>query len=133
MEKIKLSEILLAVGVLSLGAAMLLIVFLGAPSAKGAAPSGLPASIASSSLQTVTTSARLLFATSTSCAARIITTKGTAINLTFSDKTGIRPGATAGAVQAASTTVAYDGGLYGCDAVYAYSYASQVLDVYEAY
>lgn len=102
--------------------------------AGASAPSGLPAQTinATSSNPTVTTTASLVFATSSQCSARIVTTPGTsAIMLTFSDNQGKTPTALYGHLQAASTTVAYDSGLYGCGAVKVYSFASQAISVTE--
>ena len=82
----------------------------------GSAPSGLPAIVASSTLAyPVGTSATILFATST-CSARVITTREAAISLAFNGALGQTPTAIAGHVQLASTTVAYDSGQYGCGA-----------------
>jgi len=50
----------------------------------------------------------------------------------FSDAQGFVPNVAKGFYQAASTTVAYDSGLYGCDAVRIYSFATQQITVLEA-
>ena len=86
------------------------------------APSGLPTSMATSSTvamgqATVST----LFATSTYCTSRVIGTVADAIIIQFSPGIGGVYGTSSlqngfGYVQAASTTVAYDAGLYGCGA-----------------
>jgi len=95
--------------------------------ALGSAPSGLPASVATSTTVTATAGvAKLLFATSTNCAARSIGAQ-VAINITFSDINGQRPTNADGHPQAASTTVAYDGGLYGCGAVYVFPLVTGVI------
>lgn len=87
----------------------------------GSAPTGQPATVATTTLsRTVGTSQTLLFATST-CTSRIISTTNGAVYLTFSDVQGIQPTAITGHLQLGSTTVAYDSGLYGCDAVRAIS------------
>lgn len=90
----------------------------------GQATPGLQAKVATTTLsRTIGTSQSLLVASST-CVNRIITTAGGSgggIYLTFSDIQGIVPTATTGHFQAGSTTVAYDSGLYGCDAVRAIS------------
>jgi hypothetical protein len=93
----------------------------------GSAPSGLQGTLATSSIMSVATTATQLFATST-CSARIISTAGKAIMLTFSDYANQSPLSTFGHIQPASTTVAYDSGLYGCGLVKAYSFdnATQV-------
>lgn len=102
--------------------------------ASASAPSGLPATIATTSNPTVNTTAALVFATSTnqSCAARIITTYASPIMLTFSQNQGKIPTGTFGHLQPASTTVAYDSGQYGCNAVYIYSFVSQAITVSES-
>lgn len=84
--------------------------------AEASAPSGLPAAFASSSLQTVSASAAsTITATTTWCSSRVITTTGRDVMLTFDDaKT---PTGLFGHYQAASTTVAYDSGIYGCGAI----------------
>lgn len=87
----------------------------------GAANPGTQATIATSSNPTVGTSPSLVFATST-CQARVITTYANPIMVYFSDFKGQRPSATAGHLQSASTTVAYDASVYGCNAVYIYGY-----------
>ena len=52
--------------------------------------------------------------------------------LTFSDNQGKVPSGVYGHLQAASTTVAYDGGQYGCGAVRIYSFTSQAITVSES-
>ena len=92
----------------------------------------VPATVATSSFQAVTAgSARILFATSTSCAARIVSTQAGAIKLTFSDLTGQRPTGVSGHQQNASTTVAYPAEDYGCNAVWVYPYGTDTLTVTE--
>lgn len=87
----------------------------------GGAPAGVMSTIATTTLsRSITTSQSLLFASST-CASRVITTTGGGIYLTFSDVQGIVPTATTGHFQAASSTVLYDGDLYGCNAFRAIS------------
>ena len=101
------------------------------PHSLASAPSGLNATIATSSSYSLTTTASVLFATST-CAARIITTQASPIMLTFSDYAGQTPTALLGHLQAASTTVAYDSGLYGCGLVKAYSFTTATTTVSES-
>jgi len=92
----------------------------------------LPATIATTTTDTVTSTATRIVATST-CSARIISTSGTSgIMLTFSDIEGKVPSATAGHWQAASTTIAYDASQYGCGAVRAYAGASTLVTISEA-
>lgn len=70
------------------------------------------------------------------CAARVITTKGSYINFTLDDANGgdvasTTVGSTIGHLQAASTTVIYDGATFGCGSVWAYSPASTTITVSE--
>lgn len=85
-------------------------------SVNGSAPPGLPAFVSSSSNQTIASTARLLFATS-SCSARTISTRAEPLMLGFGEFVGFVPSAITGVYQAASTTVTYDSGQYGCGAV----------------
>lgn len=96
----------------------------------GSAPAGLPATVATSSNLTVSATALSALATST-CAARIVTTGAAAVMLTFSDYAGQTPTGLYGHLQAASTTVAYDSGLYGCGLMKVYSFATQQITVSE--
>jgi hypothetical protein len=101
--------------------------------AQGAAPSGLPAVVGTSTTQhLVAATPTLVFPTSTNCAARVITTASSSIQISFSDKQSLVPGVTAGHMQAGSTTVAYDSGLYGCDAVRIYSWTAQKITIQES-
>lgn len=83
------------------------------------APQGLATTIASSSVRTVGTSTPVtLFATSTPCLSRVISTRGQAISLSFDWKlSSTSLSETIGHIQAASTTEYYDSGLYGCSVV----------------
>ena len=82
------------------------------PNAFGSAPSGLPANLATSSTISVGSSTVVtLFSTDLFCASRIITTQLQPMFISFGSTT---PSNIAGHYQAASTTVAYDSGLYGC-------------------
>ena len=101
-----------------------------ASNAKASAPTGLPATIATTSPATVGTTAISVFATS-SCSARIITTYASPVMLTFSDYSGQTPTGTFGHLQAASTTVVYDSGQYGCGLVKVYSFTTQTITVSE--
>lgn len=100
------------------------------PIALGSATAGLPASVATTSVETVGTTATMVFATST-CTSRIITTEGSPIMITFSDYAGQSPTGSLGHWQAGSTTVAYDSGLYGCGAVKVYSNPQSVITTTE--
>lgn len=75
--------------------------------------------------QSVTT----LFAKNSSCTSRLVSTVGTAVMLSFSS--AVTPTGTAGAVQAASTSVSYDNANYGCGAITAYAAASTTITLTE--
>ena len=85
----------------------------------GQAVSGVQSTIGTSSTVLVGTSTPMtLTATSTGCAARIITTGAQAIRISFSHHlSSTTLGNDIGHLQLGSTTVAYDSGLYGCDFV----------------
>lgn len=84
-------------------------------SAQGSAPSGLAATVATSSTITTSASADVVaFATSTNCASRTIGTRAKGISIMFN---GNPPTTGVGFWQAASTTVTYDGALFGCGGV----------------
>lgn len=95
-----------------------------------AAPPGLQATLATTSNPTVTSTANLIIASST-CNARIITTYGSAVMITFADNFGTigGPTATFGHLQAASTTISYNADMYGCGAVRIYSFTTQAITV----
>ncbi len=82
---------------------------------KGSAPTGYATQISTSSTITLSGTSGVAFASSTDCTNRVVTVPpagGARIN--FGDNAGIVPSATVGHMQAASTTVYYDSGLYGC-------------------
>lgn len=97
------------------------------------APSGLAATVATTSIAAVTNSSSYLFATTTfgNCATRVITTYASPVMLTFSDYSGQNPSGTFGHLQAASTTATYDGGQFGCNAVKVFSFTAQTITVTE--
>lgn len=91
----------------------------------GGATSGLQSGFASTSSSIVGTGYVTIAATSTGCSARIISTTATPVMLTFSQSPGtLAPSGSYGHYQAGSTTVVYDGGLYGCDAISAFGYVA---------
>lgn len=94
------------------------------------APSGLPASVISQTAFTVTNAASQIAATST-CAARTVSTSASPIMLGFTAKVGTTTTGSFGFLQAASTTVTYDSGQFGCDQMSAFSYTSGTITVIE--
>jgi hypothetical protein len=95
------------------------------------APTGLQATIATTSVESVTTTPILVFATST-CAARTISTTASPIMITFSDNQSFQPSGIQGFLQAASTTASYNGGLTGCGAMRIYSFVASTISVTES-
>jgi hypothetical protein len=82
---------------------------------------GIVPQIASSSLMvTGPQSAVTLFAKNSGCAVRIVTTLANPIMLSFTST--LTPNATTGHLQTASTTVAYENGIYGCGQLSAYGF-----------
>lgn len=101
--------------------------------AKGAATDGLYATQAVATTTEVgPQQTKTLFAENKLCTSRIIRTQGQEIYLLFADPTNGDLASTtlainAGFLQSASTTVAYDGGLYGCGRVTAEALASTTI------
>mgnify|MGYP001620165213 CR=1 FL=1 len=97
------------------------------PPKLGDAGSGLPAQLASTSVVSVGPSNNgvLLFPKSNFCSSRVISTKERALLLMF-DNVATQASSTLnsrfGHLQAASTTVNYDSGVYGCGTVYAFGF-----------
>jgi hypothetical protein len=85
--------------------------------ASGSAPSGLPATFSTTTLGYVVGTTQSLLVATSSCSARVITTRAAPVMLTFTDVAGKVPTAVLGHLQTASTTVVYDSGQYGCEAV----------------
>jgi|CXWL01.1.fsa_nt_gi hypothetical protein len=96
----------------------------------GGAPIGLVTKVSTTSPATVNTTASLVFASST-CNSRIITTYASPIMIGLTDLIGFVPSGVSGHLQLASTTVAYDSGIYGCSAWRVYSFTSQAITVSE--
>ena len=110
--------------------------------AYGEAPSGLKAAFATTSTATVgpqkpnvASTTVTVFGNETNCSARVISTVGTPIMLLFSNamisSTTANPTALYGHTQAASTTVVYDSGQFGCGYVSAYAFSSTTITVSE--
>ena len=105
-------------------------VFSGGKQTLGSAQDGVQAVAYSTATTTVaSTTATTLFASSTTCTARIITTNTNAVVLSFNPD--FTPTLTAGHYQAASTTVAYDSGIYGCGVTKAISATPGVVTISE--
>lgn len=90
----------------------------------GEAPSGLNSSVATSSTVIVGPDIWVnLFATTTPCTSRIVTTYSQPVTIAFSTSSAYVTATSTpdtGHIQSASTTVAYDSGIYGCGRWVAY-------------
>lgn len=125
-------------GILLGGLTLLLSAYLGGVNDSkntvlGGAANGLPATIATSTVLTVGTTAITVWSTDASngsCSSRVITTTGKPIMISFGNRPNYPAGnratstasATQGHYQAASTTVAYDASIYGCGTVGIYGF-----------
>ena len=127
-------------GVALMGAVILFTIalFLETRPTYASAPSGLNATVATTSPLTIgptdALNVSLFGATTTTnngCAARIITTTATPIMLEFTISASTTASGTVGHLQGASTTVAYDGGQYGCGLWTAYAFATTTITVTE--
>ena len=100
----------------------------------GSAVPGTPAAMATSSNVVMPVNTAVTLAATSTCAARIVTTSGVgSVMLLFSDKVGnTLTGSYGTAFQAASTTVVYDSGQYGCDLVRGFSYLAQTISISES-
>ena len=94
------------------------------PSAQGGAPPG--ANVGTTSLLSyyygevsASGTAGILYEAKNSCASRVITTASSSIRIGISSTT---PSANSGVLQVASSTVAYDGEIYGCGMWQIYGY-----------
>lgn len=112
----------IAVLAIVVGMIFLMIIWQTPQKAEGSAPAGFVATMSTTSAEVLPSQvATTAIATSTSCAARVISTTNTQIMLTFNDYNNTAPTATFGYMQPASTTVVYDGGQYGCGRVKVFS------------
>jgi hypothetical protein len=93
----------------------------------GGAPSGLQATVSTTSPAAVGPQYAATIIATTTCAARIITTFAQPITLTFSDRgttSTEMPGALYGHLQLGSTTVVYDAEQFGCGLVRAFGFGA---------
>lgn len=99
----------------------------------GSAPSGLKATMATSSTIQVGPGNNItLFIAKANCSSRVISTVSKALMLSFDDMASSSLSALNGHQQAASTTIAYDSGIYGCGLVNARSFdASTTITISE--
>lgn len=125
--------------ILGIGLVSLAVVFAVTYSIKtsfASAPSGIPARVATSSTMTIGPQESLVWfygnnsMPSSNCSARIISTIGNNIAITFGGTSSSTATSTisktvaSGNIQLASTTVAYDSGIYGCGYLGLYGYGA---------
>lgn len=92
----------------------------------GLAGVGVVAQVATSSaIQIGPQVAVTLFAENEVCSSRVISTVAQPAMISFSND--VTPNGITGHLQAASTTVAYDSGIYGCETVKAFGFASTTI------
>lgn len=119
----KITKTHITIALIAMFATIVAIMFSYSNFAKASAPSGLPATMATSSTIVVgTSSITTLFADNLMCSSRVISTVAQPIMLSFGAMSSTTPSGTIGHYQAASTTVAYDSGIYGCGLVSAYGF-----------
>lgn len=99
----------------------------------GSAPAGLHATLATTSSITVgIANNQTLFTSNNQCTNRVVSTVAKAIMLNFGLVGNATSSGVVGHLQAASTTTAYDSGLFGCGAVTAYGFdASTTITISE--
>ncbi len=123
MKKIILISVTVAI-LISFG------VYIARKQSFGSAPAGMKTIVASSTVKAIVgpQAPTAIFSATVDCTSRVITTYANPIMLTFATSTDldqtVKPTAIFGHYQAASTTVAYDSGLYGCDLWQAYGYTA---------
>ena len=116
------------IGILTLFCLLMGGVLFDSYNAKASSPAGMATLIASSTVKAIVgpSNAITLFSANVDCASRIITTYAQPIMLTFATSTDldqvVMPTGSFGHYQAASTTIAYDSGLYGCGLWQAYGF-----------
>src|SRR3990167_102844 len=129
-------NIVMSVGVIGVVFFLALWVMNSTQKAESSAPIGLPATIATVSQIVVGPTERIvIFEEKRFCSSRIVSSRNSELLLGFasSSVSGMATSSThlalsgRGLTQAASTTVAYDGGLYGCGPVAALAYASTTI------
>ena len=125
---VKPQYLFIGVALSVLGLAILYSLLFGVHTTYGMAPTGLAANAATSTqIFLPATTATLLVATTSNCASRVVSTGGSAVMLSFTDNQ--TPNGGFGVWQAASTSVAYDGGLFGCGLMRAWSQTLSTLTI----
>ena len=94
----------------------------------GSAPPGLSAGTSTMYRTSASSTAGFIMNFNNSCSSRTISTASTSIMLAFGSST---PSASFGHWQGASTTVAYDSGLYGCGQWSVYGFGTGQITITE--
>lgn len=110
--------------------AFLAILFFSFNFTHASTPPGLASTVATSSNPILAANTATVLISTSTCNARIISTASTTLMLTFRDTD--TPTGTFGVFQAASTTVAYDSGQYGCGQVKGYANAGGYITVIDS-
>ncbi len=128
----------IVIGILALLCLFIGGVLFNSYNARASAPSGMATLVASSTVKAIVgpQNATTLFSANVDCTSRIITTYANPIMLTFATSSAlastVEPTGVFGHLQAASTTIAYDSGIYGCGLWQAYGYsASTTISISE--
>lgn len=127
------------ISILATACLVLVLGFYLLPKANASATNGLPATLRVATTTVVGPQNKVtLFNSNSACTSRIVRTQGQGIILAFADPTNGDVASTTlssviGFIQAASTTIAYDSGIYGCGRVTAYAEASTTLTTEENY
>lgn len=130
-----MKSITLSIGALIVFGIVAILMTLQSQQAMGSAFTGSVATLSSATTTTVGPDTNVtIFNSTKSCTSRIVTTNYAAIRFTTGDVAGFGSTTLAngnGLTQAASTTVAYDGGIYGCGRWTAEAIASTSITVVE--
>lgn len=102
------------------------------PTSLGGAQPGIATSVAFATTTAVGPQQNIQIFAASNCISRAISTAGSAIMVSFADPSNGNISSTTlsgviGSVQAASTTVVYDSGLYGCGRWFAYGFSSTTI------
>lgn len=136
--KNKTKSVLIFIGILTFFCLLIGGVLFNSYNAKASSPAGMATLIASSTVKAIVgpSNAVTLFNFNVDCASRVITTYANPIMFTFATSSDlsstVKPTGTFGHYQAASTTIAYDSGIYGCGLWQAYGFgASTTISISE--
>jgi hypothetical protein len=87
----------------------------------------VPRVATSSTMQVGPQQVKTIFPTDSTCVNRIVGSASSPLMLAFGATTTVNPTGSTGFTQAASTTVSYPNGDFGCQPIYAYAYSSTTI------